>query len=80
MSAQDAKRGPRAAPLTMLEGQTDDDQIDRRAYEPAADTRDPHLVTEHELLAENMPSVLRRLRPMDISSNGMLRYLMSKRT
>ena len=45
----------------------------------AADTRDLHLVTEYELLAENMPSVLRRLRPMDISSNGILGYLMTKR-
>jgi hypothetical protein len=68
----------REGPRTRLEVQTDGERIERRAYEPA-DTRDPHSVTEYELLAENMPSVLRRLRRTDVSSNGMLRYLMTKR-
>lgn len=68
----------RERPRTRLEVQTDGERIERRADEPA-DIRDPHLVTEHELLAENMPSVLRRLRRTDVSSNGMLRYLMTKR-
>ena len=45
----------------------------------AADSRDAQGVKQYEMLAENMPSVLRRLRPMDISSIGILRYLMAKR-
>jgi hypothetical protein len=45
----------------------------------AANTPEAHRVTEYELLAENMRSVLRRLRPMDRSSNGILRYLKTKR-
>ena len=49
-------------------------RIDDIRNETAADTRDPHLVTGYELLAEDMPSVLKQLRPMDISSDGMRRY------
>ena len=40
-----------------------------------ADSHGAHLVTGYQLLAENMPSVLKQLRPMDISCDGMLRYL-----
>ena len=51
---------------------------DDTGTETSAENRDPHGVERYALLAENMPSVLGRLRPMDISSNGMLRYLMTK--
>ena len=47
--------------------------------ETCAANGDPSDVKESELVAENMPSVIRRLRPMDISSNGILQYLMRKR-
>lgn len=43
------------------------------------DNRDPHTVRRYELLAENMPSVLTHLRPMEVSSDGMLRYLGTRR-
>ena len=33
------------------------------------------LVTCFGLLAENLPSLLKRLRPMDASSRGVVRYL-----
>jgi hypothetical protein len=68
----------REAPRARLGAQTDREPIERRTDEPA-DTRDPHLVIEHELLAENMPSILKRLRRMDINSNGLLRYFRTKR-
>ena len=43
-----------------------------------ADDGDPHSVPRQQLLAENTPSVLRQLRPMDISSDRMLRFLRTR--
>ena len=40
--------------------------------------RDLPALTRYELLAENMPSVLSRLRPIDATSNGILRYFVTR--
>lgn len=42
--------------------------------------RDPHTVTRYALLAHEMPSLLNHLRPMDLSSDGMLKFLTTKRS
>lgn len=51
---------------------------DDTTSETLAGDGDPHSVTQHELLAENMPSVLARLRPIDTTSDGILRYFRSR--
>jgi hypothetical protein len=40
--------------------------------------RDPQIVTHYKLLAKTMPSVLARLRPIDSTSDGILRYFMNR--
>jgi len=43
--------------------------------ENVAGVREPAEVTQFELLAARMPSALARLRPMDATSAGMVRFL-----
>ncbi len=58
--------------VSVLRRATDDSTSQK-----IVDNRDPNIINRHHLLAENMPSVLKRLRPMDVGSAGIIQYLMT---